>query len=408
VELVVDEDRAWTRGPADCPADAQPACTPPEPLVRGLVRREPFPDGAPAPLDLVVPVRSFAGGPEPPPLGTRAVGGGRRTIGVTATAAQIAPLLDGLRPAGNFRALYPADEVQLWLDEVALVPLALDVLPADDPDRALWANRRGYTDPAGVPVLEVRFGHVRLGAAAMAPELPPAPPDAIRRDAGFADTDGADSGPAPGWLPEGMRPHRSGVAGGAGGAGPPVAVRAWADGRAWLKVRMTRDWAGDRLFGALGDVVRPVETRGGTVYVGAAGTRVGVHGTQGDAVVTGTLSEQELVRVAATLGVRGVPVPTRWAEASSATIDRAAGSSPCCSSRLTRRRPAIRRSGWTERPSPWSTRGRGRAGSSSPRPGTRCRRPRWSPTSAAPPSAGRSGAGRPRSANSSGPNAACC
>jgi hypothetical protein len=146
VDLVVDAGSWWARGPAPCPREAQPGCTPPTPRVRAVANREPFADDAPAPLDLIVPVRSFSAG------GARAVVRGERTfgertgVGVIVTAAQIEPLLAGLRRAGNWREVHPSDRVELWLDREFLTPLAASVFPAPGRDRQRWARARGHRD----------------------------------------------------------------------------------------------------------------------------------------------------------------------------------------------------------------------------------------------------------------------
>jgi hypothetical protein len=329
VTLVVTGDRWWTRGPRGCPAEAQPACTPRAPEVRLVERREPFADATPVPLDLVTPVRSFTPAAAPVPLGAGRVGG-RAAVGVATTAAQVAPLLAGLAPAGNLRAVHPGDPVELWLDEAALVPLALRVTVAAGGERQRWAAAHGYPDRPGQVVLELTLRGVRLNGPLEAGAFPPPPPGAKAEDAGFRDEPGqggaGGAAPDPAWLPAGFRPHRSGVVGGAGG--PRVTVRTWTDGRAWLKVRATRDWPGSRLFGDLGPLVRPLALEAGVGYASEDGARVAVHGDAVDLVVGGSLASADLVRVAAALPVAGRPVPAGWAEAATATLPRARAASP--------------------------------------------------------------------------------
>jgi tmRNA-binding protein len=93
----------------------------------------------------VVPVRSFLRSPEPTALGTRTIDG-HEAIGVEVSASQVAPLLDGLRPAGNLRQFFPSDVVSLWLDAASWTPLRFEVRVSDDPDRVTWAINRGYVD----------------------------------------------------------------------------------------------------------------------------------------------------------------------------------------------------------------------------------------------------------------------
>jgi hypothetical protein len=356
VTLVVTGDRWWTRGPRGCPVEAQPGCTPRAPLVRLVERREPFADATPVPLDLVTPVRSFTPAAAPAPLGTRRVAG-RDAEGVATTAAQVAPLLAGLAPAGNLRAFHPADPVELWLDQAALIPLALRVTVAPGGERQRWAAAHGYPDRPGQVVLDLTLRDVALNRPLEAGAFPPPPAGTRAEDAGFRDRPAppAATAPVPAWLPAGFRPYRSGVAGGPGGVrpggsggpqggpqvkgvpggcpggtgcGPRVAVRSWTDGRAWVKVRATGDWPGGRLFGDLGPLVRPLALGAGVAYASEDGGRVAVHGDGVDLVVSGSLAPADLVRVAASLPVTGRPVPAGWAEAATATLPQARAASP--------------------------------------------------------------------------------
>lgn len=322
VEVVADEDTWWARGPAPCPQEALPGCADPTPRVQSVTGREPFRAATAAPLDLVVPVRSFTLAAEPALLDARDIAG-REALGLATTAAQVAPILDGLRQAGTLRGAHPTDPVELWLDEEALVPLTVTVRAADSTERALWAARRGYADEAGQTVLEVSLADVSVNGAVPDEAFPPPPADASVRDAGFADRSlSAIDMPAPGWLPEGMQPHRAGVT--KGGGAPTVVVASWSDGRAWVKVRATRQWDARRLFGGLGDAVRRVDLAGGVGYVGEGGRAVALHAGDVDVVVTGSLPETELRRIAASLDVRGRPVPGWWAEAAVVPLDRVA------------------------------------------------------------------------------------
>jgi hypothetical protein len=334
VTLVVTGDRWWRRGPRGCPVEAQPDCTPRAPQVRVVERREPFADATPVPLDLVTPVRSFTPAAAVAPLGSRRVGG-RAAVGVAVTAAQVAPLLAGLAPAGNLRAFHPADPAELWLDEEALAPLALRVTVAGGGERQRWAAAHGYRDRPGQAVLELTLRGVTVNRPLEADAFPPPPAGTRLEDAGFRDQvrpaapGAATAGvgvPDPAWLPARFRPYRSGVAGGP--RGPSVAVRTWTDGRAWVKVRATRDWPGGRLFGDLGPLVRPLGLGAGVAYASEDGGRVAIHGSGVDLAVSGSLAPADLARVAASLPAAGRPVPGGWAEAATATLPEAGAASP--------------------------------------------------------------------------------
>ena len=107
-----------------------------------------------------------------------------------------------------------------------------------------------------------------------------------------------------------------------------MAVRTWTDGRAWVKVRASRDWPGGRLFGDLGELVRPAGLGAGVAYWSEDGSRVAVHGAAVDLLVTGSLSDADLASVAASLPVAGRPVPAGWAEAATSTVPEAAATVP--------------------------------------------------------------------------------
>lgn len=325
VTVVAGGDRSWTRGPVSCPSALQPACAPARPRVDAVRGREPFAEAAPVPLDLVLPVRSFTLAANPPLLGSRRIDG-RTAVGLRTTVAQVQPLLDGLRQAGNWRELYPADPVELWLDDAALVPLTLRVRPAADADRDWWAARHGYRDAAGSTIFAVDLRDVAVNEPLGAGAFPPAPGGTDAADAGFAAAAGAAGIARPGWLPDGMRPHRAGLV---TGGGTDVGVATYSDGRAWIKVRATKQWSGRRLFGDLGPLVREVTLAGaGTAYVAEGGRRVALHAAAVDVEVTGSLAARVLRRVAGSLGVSGRPVPDHWAQAATATVAKARRSVP--------------------------------------------------------------------------------
>lgn len=320
--LVVAGDRWWHEVTRQCSPAAGLVRCPAEPVRWSLAvtGREPFSDAAPIPLDLVVPVDAFTLAAAPPALGTRTVAG-RRAIGITVTAAQAAGLLDGLSAAVDLRPVHPGDPVELWLDDHHLVPLAVVVRAGDDPARAAWAAATGGTAEPGDVVLRVEATRIRIDDPDVAA---PAVPDAevsSSVDAGFRPApEGEDPAvpvPVPASLPDGFAPYRAGTMSAPGG--PAVGVRTWTDGRAWVSVRATDRWPGGRLFGDVGDDVRPVDLGPtGRGYASADGRRIGLHSPDLDVVVAGSLPPDELRSIAAGLGLVGEPVPDDWAEARTA------------------------------------------------------------------------------------------
>src|SRR5215207_742239 len=324
--LIVDGERWWQATPRRCTPAPGSACADGEARwVRSVTGREPFSDQAPVPLELVSPVDSFTLAATPVGLGFRTIAG-RRAIGVVVTAAQVAPFLDGLSPAG-LRPVHPSDPVEVWLDDDHLVPLEVVVRAGDDPDRTRWAHSRGATERSGDVVVSFTVGSVAINGPvdARAFRRPPGSKVDERVDAGFRAADGM-AAPHPTALPPGFRAHRSGAITAPGA--PTVSVGSYTDGRAWLTVRATGDWSGGRLFGGLGASVRAVDLDGGGVgYVSDDGRQVALHGDGIDVVVSGSLPAGELREVAASLGVTGQAVPPSWDEAATATLAEAAAAS---------------------------------------------------------------------------------
>jgi hypothetical protein len=326
VVVVGTPTERWSQGMPACPVAALPGCQPPGPRPDAVNNREPFAADIPAALDLVVPVGSFNVPVPTESLPTRSMAG-RTAIGVSVTVAQLAPLLGGLEQAGNWRELYPADPVEVWLDRASLVPLEVTVRAASGPDRARWAVLRGYVDQAGAPILELALSQVAVNVALPSGSFPAPPPGIRTRDAAFHDGPLNAGWPAPVRLPAGLLPYRSGVVAGPGGS--PVAIRSWTDGRSWVEVAATRSWPGGALFGDLGDVAsRRIGPAIGVYYLGERGDRVGLHGAAIDIVVSGSLAQSDLVSIAGRLGVRGLDVPAGWAGAANTTLDQAIAARP--------------------------------------------------------------------------------
>jgi hypothetical protein len=301
VEVGVNGETAWRRGDQSS-------------TVRG---REPFDAAGWSALELVVPVDAF--GRDDAGTGETTVEGRAARV-ATATVAQVDELLGALRTGGGWRALHPADAVTLWLDAESAVPLRLEVRAAPDGDRSAWAARRGLAEPDGGVLFVAELSGVELNRAGGAAVAAPVG-NGDARDLGFVDrTLSASEVPEPAWLPAGMVEYRSGERR-SPGADHAVLVRTWTTGRAWLKVSATHEWAGDRLFGSIGELVRPVTTAAGVVYVAEDAAAVAVHGYGIDVIVTGSVGEAELVHVAESLGVSGREMPAWWAESGSKTID---------------------------------------------------------------------------------------
>jgi len=309
VTLRTDGERWTAAGVPECPATAQPGCTTASEET-AVTARPPFADGAPVPLEVIVPVQSFSRVDTASVVGEGEVAG-RPTVEVDVVAAQIGPLLAGLAPEGNLRAVHPTDHVRISLDADHMVPLALSVTASDDPDRPAWAGRRGYADHTGLVVLELRATAVDFDDPPADLFVPPAAGDAA--DVGFrpgAPASGLD--PAP---PAGFTPSRTGRIDGA----TPTDVWSWTDGRAWIRLQATSAWAGPGLFGDLGPLVRTEPLGDGQAYVRADGRRVALHAEGLDLVVDGSVGTADLVAVLEGLDIAPTPLPESWPEHRTAT-----------------------------------------------------------------------------------------
>jgi hypothetical protein len=331
-DLVVDGDRWWHAATRQCSPAAGLVRCPAEPVrwSQAVTGREPFSAPAPVPLELVVPVDAFTLAATPAGLGRRTVAG-HPAVGVAVTAAQMAGYLEGLSAAVPLRAVHPGDRVELWLDEDRLVPLALVVRAGDDPVRAAWAAAAGRAETPGDVVLRVEATDMRINdAGTTVPDIPASEAEATV-DAGFRPVAPGDESPVPvpgpATPPAGFTAHRAGTVTTPGG--PPVGVRSWSDGRAWFTVRATTAWPGGRLFGDLGLDVRPVDLgAAGLAYASSDGRRIGLHAAGLDVVVAGSLPPDDLLAVAADLGIVGEAVPDDWAEARTALPDEADAALP--------------------------------------------------------------------------------
>lgn len=315
VTVVVDEATAWSRGRVGCPVSALPDCAPDDPRTTVVSGREPFDATESVPLDLVVPVDSFARATTQSATTPRRVDG-RAAVEVTVPVSQLQPLLDGVLAVGNWRAFHPTDQATVALDEGHGIPLRVEVTASPGTERERWAATLGYDDAPGDMLWSWEMTDVVVNAPASvhpAPGPPPQDPD-VEVDRGFRPGRHDDLRVVDG-LPDGMTPHRSGRV-------EDVAVRSWSDGRAWLRVRVHHDWEQDRLFGRDdGQLVRRVALpSGGVGYMAEGGDRLFLHGADADVEVTGSLDPDRLRAVAAGLGLRGTAVPRDWAEASSATM----------------------------------------------------------------------------------------
>ena len=300
---------AWvSTGVPDCRSFAQPDCSLP-PRERSETGRPPFADSTPVPLELVVPVRSFTSADTATVVGEGSVAG-RPTIEVTVAAAQVGPLLDSLRPAGNLRAVHPTDRVELSLDAERMVPLRLRVRASADPARQAWAVQQGYADQPGLVVLAmdvVGLDFAIPAADRFAP--PPGPwwPTPASAKVTRASTCSQRPRRASRWPGSGgsRAPRRRGCGRGAT-VGPGSGCRPPRRGPDPASSVTSGPWC-------------PRAMAGGQAYVSPDGRQVALHGASVDLVVDGSVATGTLLAVVDDLEVTSVPLPPDWPEQRSAS-----------------------------------------------------------------------------------------
>jgi len=298
--LAVDGETAAVSTPFPCPTLG--GCPDGEPRTRVTTGRDPFSVIVPAPLDAVVPSSVLRNGIEPERFDSGELLG-RPTVAFIVSAAQAGPLLDAYFEVGNWREIHPTDLVAIWLDRDSFIPLQVAVSPGGSTDRTLWAARRGYVDQPGTPYLVVEYVDVDLTSEVVA-KLEPSE-DGVVLDAGFR-TDLALVPPVDPGLPL--------VAAGTVSGRVATTIWAWSDGRAWIRLDLTDEWAGPGLFGNDGTGVNALEPSGGPIFGSGGGDRVFVHGDGFDALVSGSLESSALVDLANELPGTRLSLPADWPE----------------------------------------------------------------------------------------------
>lgn len=293
LDVVLDGSTAYRRGLANCPVTQQPGC------LREVEERAdnlvPFSPTWIAPLDLVVPTDAFL--PAEPTDSTVDEG----VVVVNTTAARVSRLLGGLSLVGAIRSVHPTDPVRLVLDATDLTLRSLEVSAADNIARTTWGATNGYADPVGSTIMRLD-----VEPTSQTPQSKPELSAAGGIDAGFSGADLEADWPDP----PGFTRVRSGLL---EDGGPATQVFSYSNGRAWIRIDTTEEWDEKRLFGGLGPLVRPLSVGSGIGYSDPTGSRVALHTNDREVVVSGSVSLDELIEVAAQVG-KGEPVPSAWTE----------------------------------------------------------------------------------------------
>jgi hypothetical protein len=86
-------------------------------------------------------------------------------------------------------------------------------------------------------------------------------------------------------------------------------------------VELVTQWEEPRLFGLSLPFVEPIDLGEGSVgYLSPTSDALAVHGETAEVLVSGSVPTETLVEAAASIGVRGLAVPSTWQEASTVDI----------------------------------------------------------------------------------------
>lgn len=311
LRLVTDGQAWYLRSPPPCPT-----CPPRESLV---TNRTPFSSETPVPADLVVPIATLSSADGVRVL-SRDLVSGRWEVTLAMPFERAAPLFPFLELGGAWRPFYPHDRVQLTLDEETWAPLAWSVYPARGRERDQWALRFGLPEePPGLPIMEVRRIAVSPRPPAEAEFAVPAHVPAS--DAGAVAVGLADVARETGFRPvaperlDGLRLYRVVVPEPALGQGPS-AILAYAEGLRWLKVAESRSPAAAGSLLRVDPHAEELALAGGIAYYEPAtpdhGRRLAIHTAEGDLYLETNLPREDLLAVASSLPVRGLPLPRSW------------------------------------------------------------------------------------------------
>ncbi len=325
LRLVTDGQTWYLRSPPACPT-----CPPRESLV---TNRTPFSSATPVPADLVVPVATLSSTD-----GVRVEGrdrvDGRWEVTLSMPFERAAPLFPFLDLGGTWRPFYPQDRVELTLDAETWAPLAWSVYPARGRERDQWALRFGLPEePPELPIMEVR--RIAVGPRPPAESEFAIPAHVPASDAGAVAIGLADVPREAGFRPvaperlDGLRLYRV-VVPEADAAAGRSAVLAYAEGLRWLKVAETRTEprAGVAPAPPVDPHAEELRLAGGVAYYEPAtaehGRRLAIHTAEGDLVLETNLPRADLLAVASSLPVRGLPLPRPWwvRETEAGTVER--------------------------------------------------------------------------------------
>ena len=318
---ISDGSSTYRSGPTGCPATLPAGgCLPTRTTI---TRASAYSAQAPAPADLVLPLTTFSSADGIDVLGTGQMMG-RQAVEVQLTFARAELLLPFLDLGGNWRPFFDQDRVDLWLDRTSWFPLRTSVYPSTDPARRAWELRFGMpVEASTASILDVQLTSFN--------REPPDP--ALFTAPGWS---GADSMPLAafpnrvGYLPvtltsPGNLQLSSAVAPPRDHPNAPRSVLLYTEGMSYVRLGERPNWDGPTLFGPLGEAAELVSlSSGGVAYYEPAsdgfGRRLAIHTSGTNLFLESNLPRAQLLHLAASLPIRGQPLPGAWTTVSGSGI----------------------------------------------------------------------------------------
>ncbi len=319
--LLATDGRTWqASGPNSCPLPLLPACPQARPAVIAVRDRAPFDAETAMPTDVIVPMTVLAASDRVNVLGLDTIAG-RGEVAVALAYRDATPLFDTFQFLGSWRPFFPQDRVIVWLDRKTWFPMRYQVFPAPGAERAAWSSRQGL--PIEGPDSPIFSATARSFSTAV-----PALALFARRTPAAASDDGFHDRP----VAAAMIPARSRAIQPASVRGLPLvrygayarsdsrpfdeSVLAYARGLSWLTVTRVLSWTQGSPFG-VGPFAESVELpHGGIGYYEPASAseprRVALHTTKGEFLLASNLPRAELLAVARSVPVKGLPQPPSW------------------------------------------------------------------------------------------------
>jgi hypothetical protein len=304
---------AFMSGPSGCPGDLPEGVCP---RTRATVTHlSEYSAAAPVPADLVLPVATFGSARGFEVIRRERIDG-RDAIRLHLSFERAAPMFPFLRLGGTWRPFFERDRVLLWLDARSWLPLRTVVYPSSSQERREWELRYGRApESPDTPILDVRM----VSVAEEPPEpsmfrIPgapvPVPPrlEEVPARIGYVPVTPGEPGDLE--LISIALPTTSAPV-------TPSSLLVYAEGLDYLRLAERRDWTGPGPFGPVDSLAQQIPLAGGGIaYYEPAGEgygkRLAIHTKTADLFLETNLTRDRLLTIAASLPVRGQPLPPAW------------------------------------------------------------------------------------------------